>query len=115
MGVEADVVCGHSVGEYAAACMAGVFSLEDAVKLISTRGKLMAERAQFGSMVSVFADREKIETILKDFSEWVSIAAINSKQHIVLSGETMAIQDIVEQLAQDAIYTKIFDVSHAFH
>ena len=114
-GLEPDAVMGHSVGEYVAACIAGLFSLEDALKLIAERGRLMQALAQNGEMLSVFAEEAHITPLIAPYSERVAIAAVNSPQHIVLSGERAAIQAIQRQLEAQGTSTYPMTVSHAFH
>jgi pimeloyl-ACP methyl ester carboxylesterase len=77
-GVEPSAVLGHSVGEYAAACAAGVFELEDALVLIAERGRLMESSHQEGAMVAVFADEALVAQALEPHGEQVAIAAINA-------------------------------------
>ena len=81
-GVEPDVVIGHSVGEYVAACLAGVFSLEDGLKLVAERGRLMQglPHTLSGKMVSVMASEAEIEAVIAPYSTEVSIAALNGPQ-----------------------------------
>jgi acyl transferase domain-containing protein len=114
-GIEPDVVMGHSVGEYVAACVAGVFSLEDGLKLIAERGRLMQALPRDGAMLSVIANQSDIEEIIVPVSREVSIAAINSPQSVVLSGKGEKLQHIAEQLASKGIKTRQLSVSHAFH
>jgi malonyl CoA-acyl carrier protein transacylase len=114
-GIQPNIVMGHSVGEYVAACVAGIFSLEEALKLIADRGKLMQQLPSGGEMVSVMATEEKIKSIIADYSDKVAIAAINSPQSIVISGNSQEIKAIVEALTKQAIKTKQLKVSHAFH
>jgi myxalamid-type polyketide synthase MxaB len=123
-GIKPDVVMGHSVGEYVAATIAGVFSLEDGLKLIAHRGQLMQALPRIGEMVAVMADEATVREAIAPYSEKVAIAAINGPNSIVISGETEAIQQIVfgltahaietKQLAE-GIKTKQLQVSHAFH
>ncbi|AFY75730.1 polyketide synthase family protein [Pleurocapsa sp. PCC 7327] len=114
-GIEPTVVMGHSVGEYVAATIAGVFSLEDGLKLIAYRGKLMQALPQTGTMVSVLADETTVREAIAPYTEKVAIAAINGAKSIVISGETEAIQQIVSGFASEGIKTKPLQVSHAFH
>jgi malonyl CoA-acyl carrier protein transacylase len=114
-GIQPNIVMGHSVGEYVAACVAGVFSLEEALKLIAHRGKLMQQLPSGGEMVSVMATVEKVKSIIADYSNTVAIAAINSPQSIVISGNSKDIKAIVEKLTKEGIKTKQLQVSHAFH
>jgi acyl transferase domain-containing protein/acyl-CoA synthetase (AMP-forming)/AMP-acid ligase II/acyl carrier protein len=114
-GIKPDIVIGHSVGEYVAACVAGMFSLEDGIKLIATRGKLMQELPQNGSMVVVFANPDHVRPFLQDFHGQVTIAAINGPQNTVISGDHAALQVILERLEAEDLTTHPMTVSHAFH
>ncbi|WP_088893686.1 type I polyketide synthase [Leptolyngbya ohadii] len=112
-GIEPDIVMGHSVGEYVAACVAGVFSLEDGLKLVAARGRLM-QALPGGGMVAVRTDEATARSVLTGI-ENVAIAAINSDQNIVLSGEIPSLQEAVDQLNAQNIKTTWLNVSHAFH
>ena len=116
-GINPEVVMGHSVGEYVAACVAGVFSLEDALKLIAERGRLMqALSSREGGMVAVFADEELVTTAIQPYCQEVSIAAINSPENIVISGQRDCLETIVDTILKlEGIETKKLNVSHAFH
>ncbi|MDJ0724562.1 MAG: alpha/beta fold hydrolase [Prochloraceae cyanobacterium] len=112
-GISPDLVMGHSVGEYVAATIAGVFSLEDGLKLIAARAKLMQKLPQNGQMVAVFATVEEVETAIKGLENRLSIAAINGDKSIVISGESSAIEKAVAKLEKKKI--RRLNVSHAFH
>ncbi len=114
-GIEPKVVLGHSVGEYVAACVAGVFSLEDALKLIAHRGRLMQNLPQGGGMTTVFESVEKVQPFVNAFADVVSIAAINGPKLTVMSGQTDAIAEIKLHLKAESISCKDLVVSHAFH
>ncbi|AOY84949.1 type I polyketide synthase [Moorena producens JHB] len=116
-GIKPNVVMGHSVGEYVAATVAGVFSLEDGLKLIAARGRLMQQLPAGGEMVSVMANEAKILETLNAMSrsDKVAIAAINGPQSIVISGESEAVRAIATNLESLGIKTKQLQVSHAFH
>jgi acyl transferase domain-containing protein/acyl-CoA synthetase (AMP-forming)/AMP-acid ligase II/alpha-beta hydrolase superfamily lysophospholipase len=114
-GIKPAVVMGHSVGEYVAACLAGVFSLEDGLKLIAHRAKLMQNLTQKGSMVAIFSSLEVIENAIKDVQDRVSVAAINGYESIVISGESEAVNEAVRKLKKQGIKTKKLNVSHGFH
>ena len=111
-GIEPEIVMGHSVGEFVAACVAGVFSLEDGLKLVAARGKLMQQLPASGSMVSFRAGKEQIEAAISGYPD-VSIAAINGPESTVISGPTADVQAVMTQLAD--VKNKQLEVSHAFH
>lgn len=110
-GIEPDVVMGHSIGEYVAAAIAGVFSLEDALKLVAARGMLMQSLPENGAMLAVFASQERIDCFL---DTKISLAADNGS-HLVLSGLRDEIEKIAKQLESSSIKTRLLEVSHAFH
>src|ERR1700722_3636664 len=85
-GLEPDFLLGHSVGEYVAACVAGVFSLEEGLKLIAERARLMQAQPPGGCMVTVRASEERVRAAIEPFAGTVSIAAINGPQDFVISG-----------------------------
>jgi myxalamid-type polyketide synthase MxaB len=111
-GIEPSAVMGHSAGEYVAATVAGVFSLEDGLKLIATRAKLMQALTVDGAMVSVFASEDKVRAII---DRDVTIAAINAPEIVVLSGRKEALNSNVNSLKERGIKAKFLNVSHAFH
>ena len=114
-GIEPKIVMGHSVGEYVAACVAGVFSLEDGLKLIAARSRLMQALPLNGEMVAVFATEAKVLAAIQPYSDKVAIAAINGRQSMVISGEHHAISAVISALQDEGIKTKKLQVSHAFH
>ena len=114
-GIHCDRVIGHSLGEYVAACIAGVFSLEDGLKLVAERGRLMQSLPSTGEMISVFAPAGTISDILKLAASDCTIAAINSHQQTVVSGSREEIAALSEVLAAQDIDSKKLQVSHAFH
>ncbi|HEY9801605.1 MAG TPA: type I polyketide synthase [Leptolyngbyaceae cyanobacterium] len=114
-GIMPKAVMGHSVGEYAAACVAGVFSLEDAIKLISWRSRLMQALPQDGEMVAVFASEEQVNAIIQPYAPQVAIAAVNGAKNIVISGERQAVNQVVTAMQAAGMKTRKLNVSHAFH
>jgi len=114
-GIEPDVVLGHSVGEYVAACVAGVFSPEDALKLIAERGRLMQALPHDGEMAVAFADEARVAEVLTPFLEQVSIAAVNGPDHTVISGARQAVRTVLKNLESAGIRTQFLNISHAFH
>ncbi|MEM9803645.1 MAG: acyltransferase domain-containing protein, partial [Cyanobacteria bacterium P01_D01_bin.56] len=105
------------VGEYVAACVAGVFSLADGLKLIAKRGQLMGQLPAGGTMVSVMASAQRVREIIETQAEGlvVSIAALNGPESTVISGESSAVERVVTELETQEIKTKALAVSHAFH
>ena len=114
-GIEPDAVMGHSVGEYVAACIAGVFSLEDGLKLIAERGRLMQALPQRGEMVAVLADERTVRQAIKPYGSELAIAALNGRDSIVISGRSEGIEGAIAALEKQNIKTKKLNVSHAFH
>ncbi|MFN6462911.1 MAG: type I polyketide synthase [Nostoc sp. DedVER02] len=114
-GIRPTAVLGHSVGEYVAACIAGIFSLEDALKLIVQRAALMQGLPQGGGMVAVFTTLEQVTPLITDYPQQLSIAAINGEHSIVLSGELKILTTVLQKLESQGIETRRLQVSHAFH
>jgi malonyl CoA-acyl carrier protein transacylase len=113
-GIKPDAVMGHSVGEYAAACAAGVFSLEDGLKLIAERARLMQALPENGEMVAVLTDEARVILAIQPYDQ-VAIAAINGPKNIVISGDRQAVAAVTDALHTEGIKTKKLQVSHAFH
>jgi acyl transferase domain-containing protein len=114
-GIHPSMAAGHSVGEYVACCLAGVFSLEDALQLIAARGRLMQALPTGGRMVAVSADETRVLQALAGYERLVSIAAVNSPKQTVISGAGPVVEEIVERLAAEGVKTRALTVSHAFH
>ncbi len=113
-GVLPSIVAGHSLGEYAAACVAGVFSLADGLKLVGARDRLMRTASAAGEMVTVFADEATAASVLAERPE-VSIAAINSPETVVISGRQEAVQQVVTELQVKKIRTRRLPIAYASH
>jgi len=113
-GIVPDAVLGHSIGEYVAACVAGVFSLEDAIKLVAGRARLMQALRQDGEMVVVFAGVERVTAALEGTNN-IAIAAINGSANVVVSGARSRVAQLLENLAAEGIESRPLAVSHAFH
>ncbi len=111
-GLQPDAMIGHSLGEYVAACLAGVFPLDDALTLVAARGRLMQAMAP-GSMLSVPEDEASLRARLTGTS--LDIAAVNGRQQCVVSGPVAAIAALRERLVAEGIDGRVLATSHAFH
>jgi len=110
-GVQPESMIGHSIGEYVAATLAGVFSLEDALALVAQRGKLM-QQLPGGAMLSVQLPEHKVQPFL---SPELSLAASNSPLYCVVSGSTEAVEKLQQQLQEKGIGCRQLHTNHAFH
>ena len=114
-GIKPTAVMGHSVGEYVAATVAGVFSLEDGLKLITQRASLVQNLPIIGAMLAIMADVTTVRQIIEQDLLKIDIAAINHRRNTVVSGEKKAVEVLKELLEKQNIRTQYLTVSHAFH
>ena len=110
-GIVPQAMIGHSVGEFVAACLGGVFTLEDALRAVATRGRLMQDMPS-GSMLSIRLPKSEVETLL---TEEVAIAAVNSSELCVVSGPDEAIEALAKALEAEEVPHRRLHTSHAFH
>ncbi len=115
LGLTAELLCGHSVGEITAAHLAGVFSLADAAKLICARGALMGELPAGGAMLAIEATEAEALASIEGSEAKLSLAAVNSPSACVLSGAEEAVQALEAHWREAGRKTKRLAVSHAFH
>ena len=114
-GVRPRYVLGHSVGELAAACVAGVFSLEDGLRFTSRRARLMGSLpVEQGGMAAVFAPAARVEELLNG-ERAVAVAAVNGPANVVLSGEKTALRGVLARFEAQGVASRPLNVSHAFH
>lgn len=110
-GVEPAALIGHSIGEYVAACIAGVFSLDDALRVVAARGRLM-QACPAGSMMAVMMPANEVASLLEPS---LCVAAINEMDSCVISGPTAAVAAFESILEQQSIQCRRLRTSHAFH
>ncbi|MDB9401366.1 type I polyketide synthase [Microcystis aeruginosa CS-567/02-A1] len=122
-GIQPTAVLGHSLGEYAAACFAGIFDIETGLKLVTKRAHLIGELpAEQGAMAAIFVSENSILQVCQSLgikvampAAGVAIAAINAAEHTVISGEKPIIQDLCQHFTNAGVKVRQLKVSHAFH
>ena len=110
-GVRPKALIGHSIGEFVAACLAGVFSLEDALRLVVRRGEMM-QALPAGSMLAIQLSQQECTQFL---NEHISLAAVNGVERCVVSGTTQAIAQLQARLDEQGVICRLLHTSHAFH
>ncbi|GAA2221469.1 hypothetical protein GCM10010232_02110 [Streptomyces amakusaensis] len=115
VGVTPDAVVGHSQGEIAAACAAGVLSLEDAARVVAVRGKALRALAGRGGMATVALNEVRAESLLSAWDGRLSVAAVNSPSSVVVSGDGEALEALLTRCAEDGVRARRVPVDYASH
>ncbi|MGB5215185.1 MAG: type I polyketide synthase, partial [Anderseniella sp.] len=114
-GIAPSAVIGHSLGEITAACVAGVMTLEDAMRLVTARGALMHGLPSGGAMVSIFAEESVVRPLVDDIVPEVALAAMNGPLNTVVSGDRDALKQLTETLERRDIAYRELHISNGFH
>ncbi len=114
-GIEPSAVIGHSIGEAAAAYVAGIYSLEEAVRVVYHRGRWLHKMAGKGKMAVVGYPEGKIAEALKGRENEISLAAVNSPKSVTVSGDPEALEKMIEPLQQQEVFCRYLKVNYAFH
>ncbi len=115
IGIQPHCVMGHSLGEYVAACVAGVMELPDTLRLIALRGQLTEKRMAAGQMSAVFASEEAVKRLILTSGLPIDIAAINGPRHVVVAGRQEEMDQFKNQLRQQDIEIRCLQVNRAYH
>ncbi len=114
-GIEPDLVLGHSLGEYAAACVAGVLPLEDALRALVQRARLTQVLPGEGAMIVVFLDERAVRASMAEIDPGLEVAVVNGPANVVVSGDRKAIAALAARMDKEGVRTKPLRISHAFH
>lgn len=114
-GVKPSILLGHSLGEYVAACLAGVFPLETALRIVATRGRMMAEGSDNAAMLALLCSSETAKRLIAQAPELVSLAAVNGPNSTTVAGTQAAIKAVQESAGALDIAAVPLSVSQAFH
>src|SRR5262249_6983927 len=114
-GVEPDLLAGHSIGEVLAAQVAGILSLEDAVRLVGARARLMQALPADGAMAAIADSADEVSAVLGSLDRAPEIAAVNGPESVVISGEERDVERVVGTFTARGVGARRLAVSHAFH
>ena len=114
-GVQPDAVLGHSVGEIAAACVAGALDLPSAARVVAERSQLQADTAGTGRMAALGLPEDEARSLLEPYHGRLEIAAVNSVRDVTLSGDADALQELRQALAEQDTFFRLLDLDYPFH
>lgn len=114
-GIKPTMVLGHSVGEFAAACIAGVVDLDSAIKILLVRAGLMQAMPENGQMHALFATQQSVQDLLSGLEDQLAIASVNALEQVVVSGAAEAMQTLLVKAREQGIQSKELPVSRGFH
>ncbi|ATB40500.1 polyketide synthase [Cystobacter fuscus] len=114
-GVVPEVLIGHSLGEYTAAVVAGVFSIEEALRLVVERARLASQAPGEGAMLAIAANLETVTQAIAPYAGIVSFAAINGPEDMVISGDKSAVLKVAEEFERRGIHRKLLRISQGYH
>ncbi|HEV2624304.1 MAG TPA: SDR family NAD(P)-dependent oxidoreductase [Xanthobacteraceae bacterium] len=114
-GILPNALIGHSLGEIAAACLAEVMTLEDAMRLVIARGKMMHRVPSGGAMMAIFADESVVGALIDKIAPQITVAALNGPLNTVVSGEREALTMLAQELGRQNITYRHLRISNGFH
>src|SRR5258707_7418073 len=115
-GVEPSAIVGHSVGEIAAACVAGIFSLEEAARIVALRARLMESCGRGeGTMLAIGLPEEEALALIARHDRTVTISAVNGPRSITLSGPRLSLEAMATELHAQGAFARLVGVDHPFH
>ena len=115
-GVEPAAIVGHSVGEIAAACVAGIFSLEEGARIIALRARFMDGCARGeGTMLAVGLGEEEARALIARHDRTVTIAAFNGPRSLTLAGPRLSLEAMLAELEPQGVFARLVRVDHPFH
>ncbi len=114
-GIKPAMVLGHSVGEFAAACIAGVVDLDSAIKILLVRARLMQAMPENGQMQALYATQQAVRGLLSGLEDQLAIAAVNAPEQVVVSGAAEAMQTLLIKAQEQGIQSRALPVSRGFH